>query len=113
MYISQLTANITRFRIGEIMVFNTGSALWTPSCWRLSPERKGPMDTRLQDVRRVIDIPSHAVSGAQAAPGGVEVYDLAIDGRNRRYYRSRRPRRAQLSRCTGEWSVYSQNIPDI
>ena len=43
----------------------------------------------------------------------LEVYDLAIDGRNRRYYKITEPGRAQLSLYRGEWSVYSQKISQI
>ena len=43
----------------------------------------------------------------------LEVYDLAIDGRNRRYYRITEKGRIQLNLYRGEWAVYSGRISRI
>ncbi|RAZ22856.1 PadR family transcriptional regulator, partial [Klebsiella oxytoca] len=40
-------------------------------------------------------------------------YDMAIDGRNRRYYRITERGRLQLNLYRGEWSSYSQKISRI
>ena len=42
-----------------------------------------------------------------------ETYDLAIDGRNRPYYRITERGRAQLNLYKGEWSSYSKKISHI
>ena len=41
------------------------------------------------------------------------VQDVAIDGRNRRYYRLTEKGRAQLKLYRGEWAAYSQKISRI
>ncbi len=38
----------------------------------------------------------------------LEVYDMAIDGRNRRYYKITEKGRVQLNLYRGEWAVYSE-----
>ena len=43
----------------------------------------------------------------------LEVYDRAIDGRNRRYYRLTEQGRLQLQLYQREWAVYSQKISHI
>ena len=43
----------------------------------------------------------------------LEVYDMAIDGRNRRYYRLTEKGRVQLNLYRGEWVTYSQKISQI
>ena len=43
----------------------------------------------------------------------LETYDLAIDGRNRRYYRLTETGRLQLALYKGEWAAYSRNISRI
>ena len=43
----------------------------------------------------------------------LEVYDLAIDGRNRRYYRITEKGRVQLRLYKGEWAGYSGRISRI
>ena len=90
------------------MVFNTGSALLDAIVLAVV--------SREQDVRRVIDISEstlYPVLRRLQKEECLEVYDLAIDGRNRRYYKITEPGRAQLSLYRGEWSVYSQKISQI
>ena len=41
------------------------------------------------------------------------VYDLAIDGRNRRYYRITERGRTQLNLYRSEWAIYSGKISRI
>jgi PadR family transcriptional regulator PadR len=41
------------------------------------------------------------------------VYDLAFDGRNRRYYKITERGRVQLNLYRGEWHVYSGRISKI
>jgi PadR family transcriptional regulator PadR len=41
------------------------------------------------------------------------VYDLAFDGRNRRYYKITEKGRVQLNLYRGEWEGYSQKISRI
>ena len=43
----------------------------------------------------------------------LEVYDMAIDGRNRRYYKITEKGRVQLNLYRGEWVTYSQKISQI
>jgi PadR family transcriptional regulator PadR len=43
----------------------------------------------------------------------LEVYDLAFDGRNRRYYKITEKGRIQLNLYRGEWAGYSQKISQI
>ncbi len=43
----------------------------------------------------------------------LEVYDQAIDGRNRRYYKITERGRVQLNLYRGEWGNYSQKISHI
>lgn len=76
------------------------------------------MDTRSpQDVRRVIDISEstlYPVLRRLQKEECLEVYDLAIDGRNRRYYKITEPGRAQLSLYRGGVErVLAEDIPDI
>lgn len=69
-----------------------------------------------QDVRGVIDISEstlYPVLRRLQKEACLEVYDRAIDGRNRRYYRITESGRLQLNLYRGEWSVYSQKISRI
>ena len=45
--------------------------------------------------------------------GGLETYDRAIDGRNRRYYKITEAGRIQLNLYRGEWNVYAGKISEI
>ena len=100
------------------MVFNTGSALLDAIVLAVvSREQEGTYGYRItQDVRRVIDISEstlYPVLRRLQKESCLEVYDLAIDGRNRRYYKITETGRAQLKLYRWEWSVYSQKISRI
>ena len=100
------------------MVFNTGAALLDAVVLAVvSREPGGTYGYKItQDVRRAIDIPEstlYPVLRRLQKEDCLEVYDMAIDGRNRRYYRITESGRAQLNLYRGEWSVYSGRISEI
>ena len=100
------------------MVFNTGAALLDAIVLAVvSREAKGTYGYKItQDVRGVIEISEstlYPVLRRLLKEECLEVYDLAIDGRNRRYYRITEKGRVQLSLYRGEWSVYSGKISRI
>ena len=69
-----------------------------------------------QDVRAVIDISEstlYPVLRRLQKDECLEVYDQAIDGRNRRYYQITERGRVQLNLYRGEWGNYSQKISRI
>lgn len=100
------------------MVFNTGAALLDAVVLAVvSRESGGTYGYKItQDVRRAIDISEstlYPVLRRLQKEDCLEVYDMAIDGRNRRYYRITESGRAQLNLYRGEWSVYSGRISEI
>ena len=100
------------------MVFNTGAALLDAVVLAVvSREPGGTYGYKItQDVRRAIDISEstlYPVLRRLQKEDCLEVYDMAIDGRNRRYYRITESERAQLNLYRGEWSVYSGRISEI
>ena len=100
------------------MVFNTGAALLDAIVLAIvSREKDGTYGYRItQDVRNVIEISEstlYPVLRRLQKEDCLEVYDLAIDGRNRRYYRITESGRLQLRLYCGEWSNYSQKISRI
>ena len=100
------------------MVFNTGAALLDAVVLAVvSREPEGTYGYKItQDVRRAIDISEstlYPVLRRLQKEDCLEVYDMAIDGRNRRYYRITESGRAQLNLYRGEWSVYSGRISEI
>lgn len=100
------------------MVFNTGAALLDAIVLAVvSREPEGTYGYRItQDVRLVIDISEstlYPVLRRLQKENCLEVYDLAIDGRNRRYYKITEAGRAQLNLYRGEWRSYSQKISRI
>ncbi|MCI8517445.1 MAG: PadR family transcriptional regulator [Hungatella sp.] len=100
------------------MVFNTGAALLDAIVLAVvSREAKGTYGYKItQDVRGVIEISEstlYPVLRRLLKEECLEVYDLAIDGRNRRYYRITEKGRVQLNLYRGEWSVYSGKISRI
>lgn len=100
------------------MVFNTGAALLDAVVLAaVSKETEGTYGYKItQDVRKALDISEstlYPVLRRLQKDECLAVYDLAIDGRNRRYYRITEAGRAQLALYQGEWSVYSQNITRI
>ena len=83
------------------MVFNTGAALLDAIVLAVvSKEADGTYGYRItQDVRGAIDISEstlYPVLRRLQKEACLEVYDLAIDGRNRRYYRITEKGRVQL-----------------
>ena len=69
-----------------------------------------------QDVREAIDISEstlYPVLRRLMKDECLEVYDLAIDGRNRRYYKITEKGRAQLNLYQGEWVRYAAKITRI
>ena len=69
-----------------------------------------------QEVREVIDISEstlYPVLRRLMKDECLEVYDLAIDGRNRRYYKITEKGRAQLNLYQGEWVRYAAKITRI
>lgn len=100
------------------MVFNTGAALLDAIVLAVvSKEQEGTYGYRItQDVRSVIDISEstlYPVLRRLQKEECLEVYDMAIDGRNRRYYRITEKGRVQLNLYKGEWAGYSRKISQI
>lgn len=100
------------------MVFNTGAALLDAIVLSIvSKDIAGTYGYKItQDVRTVIDISEstlYPVLRRLQKEECLEFYDLAIDGRNRRYYRITEKGRVQLNLYRSEWSVYSGKIARI
>lgn len=100
------------------MVFNTGAALLDAIVLAaVSREEQGTYGYRItQDVRGAIDISEstlYPVLRRLQKENCLETYDLAIDGRNRRYYRITETGRLQLNLYRGEWNTYAQKISRI
>jgi len=100
------------------MIFNTGSALLDAIVLAVvSKDAEGTYGYKItQDVRQAIDISEstlYPVLRRLQKEDCLEVYDMAIDGRNRRYYRLAGKRRGQPNLYRGEWVTYSQKISQI
>lgn len=100
------------------MVFNTGAALLDAIVLAVvTRDKDGTYGYKItQDVRNVIDISEstlYPVLRRLQKEECLEVYDMAIDGRNRRYYRITENGRLQLNLYRGEWNIYSQKISRI
>ena len=100
------------------MVFNTGAALLDAIVLSVvSKDVEGTFGYRItQDVREVIEISDstlYPVLRRLQKEECLEVYDMAIDGRNRRYYKITEKGRVQLNLYRGEWAVYSEKIGRI
>ena len=100
------------------MVFNTGAALLDAIVLAVvSKEQEGTYGYKItQDVRNVIDISEstlYPVLRRLQKEECLEVYDMAIDGRNRRYYKITEKGRVQLKLYKGEWVGYSRKISQI
>lgn len=100
------------------MVFNTGSALLDAIVLAaVSMEPEGTYGYKItQDVRKAIDISEstlYPVLRRLQEDNCLEVYDKAIDGRNRRYYKLTENGRLQLALYKGEWAAYSGKISRI
>ena len=83
----------------------------------VSREAEGTYGYKItQDVREVIDISEstlYPVLRRLMKDECLEVYDLAIDGRNRRYYKITEKGRAQLNLYQGEWVRYAAKLTRI
>lgn len=100
------------------MVFNTGATLLDAIVLSVvSKDVEGTYGYRItQDVREVIEISDstlYPVLRRLQKEECLEVYDMAIDGRNRRYYKITEKGRVQLNLYRGEWEVYSEKIGRI
>lgn len=100
------------------MVFNTGAALLDAIVLAIvSKDEAGTYGYRItQEVRTAIDISEstlYPVLRRLQKDDCLEVYDQAIDGRNRRYYQITEKGRVQLNLYRGEWGNYSQKISRI
>ena len=83
----------------------------------VSREAEGTYGYKItQHVREVIDISEstlYPVLRRLMKDECLEVYVLAIDGRNRRYYKITEKGRAQLNLYQGEWVRYAAKITRI
>ena len=100
------------------MVFNTGAALLDAVVLAIvSKDAEGTYGYRItQDVRAVIEISEstlYPVLRRLQEDECLEVYDQAIDGRNRRYYKITERGRVQLNLYRSEWGSYSRKISRI
>ena len=100
------------------MVFNTGAALLDAIVLAVvSREAADTYGYRItQDVRGVLEVSEstlYPVLRRLLKEDCLEVYDLAIDGRNRRYYRITEKGRIQLNLYRSEWTIYSGKISQI
>ena len=100
------------------MVFNTGAALLDAIVLAVvSKEQEGTYGYKItQVVRSFIDISEstlYPVIRWLQKEECLEVYDMAIDGRNRRYYKITEKGRVQLNLYKGEWAGYSRKISQI
>ena len=100
------------------MVFNTGAALLDGIVLAVvSREAEGTYGYKItQDVRKAIDISEstlYPVLRRLQKENCLETYDMAFDGRNRRYYKLTETGRAQLKLYKSERTVYSGHISRI
>ena len=100
------------------MVFNTGSALLDAIVLAaVSKEPEGTYGYKItQDVREAIDISEstlYPVLRRLQKDNCLEVYDMEIAGRNRRYYKVTSEGRIQLQLYCSEWKNYSKKISRI
>ena len=103
---------------GPDMIFNTGAA-FVDSLVQAAVSIVNEATYRYkinQDVRVAIDISEstlYPVLRRLQKEACLETYDMAIDGRNRRYYRITESGRLQLNLYRSEWHVYSEKISRI
>ena len=100
------------------MVFNTGAALLDAIVLAVaSRDAAGTYGYKItQDVRSVLEVSEstlYPVLRRLLKEDCLEVHDLAIDGRNRRYYRITEKGRIQLNLYRSEWTIYSGKISHI
>ena len=100
------------------MVFNTGTALLDAIVLAVvSKDAMGTYGYKItQDVRGAIDVSEstlYPVLRRLQRDECLETYDMAFDGRNRRYYRITEKGRVQLNLYKSEWVGYSGKITRI
>ena len=98
------------------MVFQLGSAL-LDACVLATLNRGDAYGYVLtQTVKSVVEVSEstlYPVLRRLLKEECLAVYDLAIDGRNRRYYRITERGRTQLNLYRSEWAIYSGKISRI
>lgn len=97
------------------MVFNTGAALLDAIVLAIvSKEQDGTYGYKItQDVRSVLDVSEstlYPVLRRMQKDECLETYDMAYEGRNRRYYKLTEKGSAQLNLYKVEWKNYSSKI---
>ena len=100
------------------MIFNTGASLLDAVVLAsVAREPEGTYGDKItQDVRQAIDLSEstlYPVLRRLLKENFLEVYDMAIDGRNRRYYKITEIGRLQLNLYRSEWVKYSGKISRI
>lgn len=100
------------------MIFNTGASLLDAVVLAsVAREPEGTYGYKItQDVRQAIDLSEstlYPVLRRLLKEDFLEVYDMAIDGRNRRYYKITEIGRLQLNLYRSEWVKYSGKISRI
>ncbi len=100
------------------MVFNTGAALLDAIVLAVvSQEKEGTYGYKItHDVRTAIDVSEstlYPVLRRLQKDECLEAYDLAIDGRNRRYYKITVRGSAQLDLYRTEWKSYTKKINEL
>ena len=100
------------------MIFNTGASLLDAVVLAsVAREPEGTYGYKItQDVRQAIDLSEsklYPVLRRLLKENFLEVYDMAIDGRNRRYYKITEIGRLQLNLYRSEWVKYSGKISRI
>ena len=100
------------------MIFNTGASLLDVVVLAsVAREPEGTYGYKItQDVRQAIDLSEstlYPVLRRLLKENFLEVYDMAIDGRNRRYYKITEIGRLQLNLYRSEWVKYSGKISRI
>ena len=100
------------------MIFNTGASLLDAVVLAsVAREPEGTYGYKItQDVRQAMDLSEstlYPVLRRLLKENFLEVYDMAIDGRNRRYYKITEIGRLQLNLYRSEWVKYSGKISRI
>ena len=100
------------------MIFNTGASLLDAVVLAsVAREPEGTYGYKItQDVRQATDLSEstlYPVLRRLLKENFLEVYDMAIDGRNRRYYKITEIGRLQLNLYRSEWVKYSGKISRI
>ena len=100
------------------MIFNTGAALLDAIVLAVvSGSEEGTYGYRItKEVQQLIDVSEstlYPVLRRRQKDECLEIYDKAIDGRNRRYYKITGKGDAQLNLYRTEWLRYSKKITAI